>query len=137
MMKIQGGCFCGALRYEADINPKMIGICHCRDCQLFSGSAFRTATGVPLEHFQFTKGEPNFFDKTADSGLVRRMAFCGTCGSHICSYSDASEDAPFISLRAATADNFEDLVPSFEFFCDSKVAWLPDLEKAFKFPRMP
>ena len=41
-MDITGQCFCGAIQYEATVNEQMVGICHCRDCQIFSGSAFRT-----------------------------------------------------------------------------------------------
>ena len=46
-MKIDGGCHCGAIAYEATIDPSRIGICHCIDCQILSGTAFRTAVRVP------------------------------------------------------------------------------------------
>ncbi len=35
-MNIEGGCHCGALRYEAQIDPEGVGICHCTDCQTLS-----------------------------------------------------------------------------------------------------
>ena len=41
-MKIDGGCHCGYITYEATIDSEQIGICHCTDCQTLSGSAFRT-----------------------------------------------------------------------------------------------
>ena len=89
-MKISGGCFCGAVEYESELGEQSwVGICHCRDCQILSGSAFRTSSIADLETFRFTKGTPKFFDKRAESGLVRRLAFCGECGTHLCSLPSA------------------------------------------------
>ena len=36
----QGGCLCGTVRYKTEGDPKYVGICHCRYCQLRTGSAF-------------------------------------------------------------------------------------------------
>ena len=40
-MKVTGGCYCGALRYEAEGDPIMKGECHCRECQYLTGSGIR------------------------------------------------------------------------------------------------
>ena len=32
-MKIDGGCHCGAITYEAEVDPEKTSICHCTDCQ--------------------------------------------------------------------------------------------------------
>jgi hypothetical protein len=39
-MEIKGGCLCGAVRYTAETDPTSATVCHCRDCQKFTGSAF-------------------------------------------------------------------------------------------------
>ena len=36
----QGGCACGENRYETSGNPERARVCHCRYCQLRSGSPF-------------------------------------------------------------------------------------------------
>jgi hypothetical protein len=41
-MEIKGGCLCGAVRYTAEADPTSATVCHCRDCQKFTGSAFAT-----------------------------------------------------------------------------------------------
>ena len=41
-MKVDGACHCGHIRYEAEVDPAIVVICHCTDCQTLSGSAFRT-----------------------------------------------------------------------------------------------
>ena len=37
-MHITGACHYGAISYEAEIDPATVGLCHCTDCQIFSGS---------------------------------------------------------------------------------------------------
>ena len=39
-MTRDGGCLCGAVRYTAEADPTSATVCHCRDCQKFTGSAF-------------------------------------------------------------------------------------------------
>ena len=53
-MKIPGGCHCGDISYEAEINPDSVIICHCTDCQRMSGTAFRTIVPARAEDFQLT-----------------------------------------------------------------------------------
>lgn len=136
-MHTTGSCFCGAIEWEAEIDPNMVAVCHCRDCQIFAGSAFRMSGGNP-SNFEFTKGTPKVFEKTADSGNVRRMAFCGNCGTHLASMPmDDAAGASYIAIRLATCKDFDQLKPVAEIYCDSKVAWQPELEGTLKFPRDP
>lgn len=136
-MKITGSCFCGEIGYEAELRNAPMTVCHCRDCQVLGGSAFRLAAPVSPRRFEVTRGAPKHFDKTADSGKVRRMVFCGTCGTHICSLPPASEPDGFVAIRIATADQFDRLSPAAEVFCRSKVEWMPGLENTVPFSEMP
>ena len=72
-MHITGGCHCGAITYEAEVDPDTVSICHCTDCQTFSGSAFRTAVPAKKEGFKLT-GRPKIYVKTAESGNKRAQA---------------------------------------------------------------
>ena len=138
MKEVTGGCFCGAIEYEATADINRIALCHCRDCQILSGSAYRTSCLVEPGAFRITRGEPRQFDKTADSGKVRRMLFCGDCGSHLCSLpADPEAEGAFVSIRIATAKEFPELTPAMEIYCDSRVSWLGDLPGILKFPGMP
>jgi len=134
-VQITGSCFCGEIAYEAEIDEGAVAICHCRDCQVFSGSAFRTSGIVPPDRFRISRGTPKHFDKVADSGAVRRMLFCGECGTHLCSLPKDGEGA-FVSIRVATSDQFEMLTPVAEVFCASRVAWQPGLEGTVEYARM-
>jgi hypothetical protein len=48
-MEIKGGCLCGAVRYTAEADPTSATVCHCRDCQKFTGSAFAALIRVAKE----------------------------------------------------------------------------------------
>ena len=57
-MKIDGSCHCGAIAYEAEIDPETVGICHCADCQQLTGTAFRVSVFAPEDKFRLTRGTP-------------------------------------------------------------------------------
>ncbi len=84
-MKIDGRCHCGYLKYEAEVDPEQVGICHCLDCQSFSGSAFRGFVPAVDGKFAVLEGDPSRYIKTAASGHQNAMLFCPKCGTHICS----------------------------------------------------
>jgi hypothetical protein len=56
-MKIDGGCHCGYIAYEAEADPAKAMICHCTDCQTLSGSAFRTVLLTSEGSFKLRSGE--------------------------------------------------------------------------------
>ena len=124
-MKVHGNCHCGAIRYEADIDPANVQVCHCSDCQRFSGSPYRVSVPAPRESFTLIAGTPRVYVKTADSGNKRVQAFCGTCASPI--YSSAVEDPPMYSLRVGCLDERASLAPRKQIWCDSALDWATDL----------
>ena len=66
-MKIEGGCHCGSIRFEAEVDSATVVICHCTDCQTFSGSAFRTVVQTKPGTFALLSGAPKVYVKTAES----------------------------------------------------------------------
>ena len=74
-MKITGKCHCGEIRYEAEIDVNMVGICHCTDCQILSGSAFRTIVITVSDKFKLIAGELKSYVKTAESGTKEHKHF--------------------------------------------------------------
>jgi len=124
-MKIDGACHCGNIRYEAEVDPQAVAICHCTDCQTLSGSAFRTVVPATKENFRLLKGAPKTYVKTAESGNPRVQAFCPECGTPI--YSAAPGDAPAFSLRVGTIRQRAELRPQKQLWSRSALAWLKDL----------
>lgn len=81
-MKIEGGCYCGALRYKAEGDPVFKGQCHCRECQYFSGGQPNVIVAMPNAGFSYTKGSPKGFARKDLASPVTRE-FCAECGTHI------------------------------------------------------
>lgn len=126
-MHVDGSCHCGAIRFEAEIEPKRVGICHCSDCQTFSSSAFRTSVLVSEDHFRLLEGSPAIYDKVAESGTPRRLAFCASCGTHV--YGTPQGDGPTsYSVRVGTLAQRAELRPVAQLWCRSAIPWLGDLD---------
>ena len=124
-MKVEGRCHCGKITYSADVDPAKVSVCHCTDCQTFSGSAFRVSIPVPRESVRFGSGQPKIYVKTAQSGKQRAQAFCADCGSPI--YSSDVTDPQTFSLRVGCLDRRADLPPQRQIWCQSAVPWSMDL----------
>ena len=125
-MTITGGCHCGAIRYEADIDPANAGVCHCTDCQILSGTAFRVSVPAAPGSFRITTGVPRIYVKTADSGAQREQAFCETCGSPIYAASPGPEPRVY-SIRGGTLDQRAQLRPARQIWTQSRMAWLGEI----------
>src|SRR5438270_11280286 len=81
-MEIKGGCLCGAVRYTAEADPTSATVCHCRDCQKFTGSAFAALVRVPKEAANI-EGTLKIFTSIGGSGNPILRHFCPECGSSI------------------------------------------------------
>ncbi len=83
-MKVEGGCYCGSVRYRAEGEPVIKAQCHCRECQYMSGGSPNVTMGMPGATFQYTKGTPKAF-KRSDLATPVTREFCDNCGTHIAS----------------------------------------------------
>lgn len=134
-MKIDGGCHCGFITYEADVDPGNVAICHCTDCQTLSGSAFRTVVRAKGDAFRILTGKPKVYLKTAESGNQRVQTFCPECGTPI--YSAPPTDPQSFSIRLGTCRQRAQLVPKTQIWSRSALRWLPDLGNVRKIERQP
>ncbi|MBI1329627.1 MAG: GFA family protein [Alphaproteobacteria bacterium] len=134
-MKIDGGCHCGAIRFEAEVAADRITICHCTDCQNLTGTAYRATVAAPGESFTL-QGAPTIYVKTGTSGAKREHAFCPTCGAPI--YSTGPETHAVYSLRIGTIRQRHDLGrPRGQGWSRSALAWSADLTGIPKHPTQP
>jgi hypothetical protein len=126
-MKIDGSCQCGAITFEAEIDPKQVSICHCTDCQAFSGSAFRVSVPAAAKDFTLKSGEPKAYVKTAESGNKRVQMFCPTCGTHVYTTDPEKSATSTYRLRVGTISQREALKPSVQIWCRSELPWVRNL----------
>lgn len=101
-MKVEGGCYCGDVRYEVEGNALFKGQCHCRECQYISGGNPNTTMGMPEATFSYTKSPAREFRrKDIDNPVTRE--FCANCGTHLLSRAPGVPGA--VLLKVGTMDD--------------------------------
>ena len=123
-MHINGACHCGAITFEADIDPARVLACHCPDCQTLSGAPFRAVVTVPIERFSVS-GTPKAYIKVADSGNRRAQMFCPACGSSL--YACAAGNPTWVSIRLGSVEQRAMLKPVSQIWQRSAMPWLAEL----------
>ncbi len=117
-MQLQGGCYCGRIRYEADGEPFDRCCCHCTMCRRTTGAPFVAWFTVRRAEFRFTKGEPARFASSA-RGL---RSFCPTCGTQLTfQYADDSDE---IDVTTASLDDPEAVAPLDHIYSDTMLSWI-------------
>jgi len=126
-MQVHGSCYCGAITFEAAVDPARVTICHCTACQNLTGTAYRVTVAASAEGFRLTRGSPKTFIKVADSGNKRAQVFCGECGSHLYAHA-AVENPERLGLRVGCLRERSALVPRKRIWCKSALPWSENLE---------
>src|SRR5262245_21245156 len=122
---ITGGCACGAVRYRGSEQPLVQLICHCRDCQRASGSAFAAVLVFPTDRLQFEGGELRAYVVTSAAGRKMRRLYCPECGSPVA--IDRPETPLIQFVHAATLDDPAIFSPTCEVWVSRAKAWHPHL----------
>jgi hypothetical protein len=78
----QATCGCGQLRVSCRGEPVRVSVCHCRDCQKRTGSAFGYQARFPGDQVAI-EGEVKEFERLGDSGDRLTFRFCPHCGSTV------------------------------------------------------
>ena len=124
-MKIDGACHCGNIAFEAEVDPETVRICHCTDCQTFSGSLFRANVQASGETFRLIRGMPKIYIKTADSGTKRAQAFCPDCGTGL--WATSPTDPTSYGLRVGTITQRATFRPTHQIWCQSELPWTSEV----------
>jgi hypothetical protein len=125
-MKVDGGCLCGQVTYEAEIDPERVAICHCTQCQTHSATAFGVVAPIVDGKFTLLTGTLKTYVKTADSGNRREQGFCPECGTRI--YARSADGGPgLFGLRVGTINQRADLTPKVQIWHRSALPWVGDL----------
>jgi len=133
-MAITGGCLCGRVRYTISGEATLSAVCHCRNCQRYTGSAFEPIMAFPLEGVTL-EGALQTYDDTADSGRKVHRKFCPNCGSGVLADVDAMQGVRLILV--GTLDDPAIFHPKMEIFCTSAQPWIQQPAERQQFERMP
>jgi hypothetical protein len=100
-MRLEGGCYCGEIRYVAEGEPMMQAQCHCRECQYLTGGSPNVFIAMPIPGFSYTKGAPKSFTRSDIPRPVTRE-FCPTCGTHVVT---RPQGFPAIIIKVGSLDD--------------------------------
>ena len=117
----EGGCLCGAVRYVLTSTPNYVYFCHCRDCQLESGSPFVSDMNVDRSSLQIT-GLLTRYTRTGDSGRSVHRNFCTRCGTTLLTEFDV--DPEHVAIKACSLDDPSWLAPDRHLFTSRTQPWL-------------
>ena len=114
----QGGCQCGAVRYQATGEPVMTAICHCSMCR--RANAAPAVAWAMFQEAQVTFGATS--PKLYASSEGAQRGFCEACGTQI---SFAAAYIPgLIDLTIGSMDQPDSLTPQFHYWHSRRLAWV-------------
>jgi|SRR5581483_1047187 len=114
----EGGCLCGAVRYQVRGQPTNSMICHCRTCSKAAGAPVVAWLTFVLDRFAFVRGTPTEFRSSPP--VIR--TFCRTCGTPL-TYVHAERPAE-VDVTTCTLDNPDVFPPSHHSWMSHDPHWL-------------
>ena len=115
----EGGCHCGAVRYEAQGAPERHAICHCTDCRLCAGAPAVAWAIWPAAKVRVTRGEPAVY---ASSEHARRY-FCAACGTGLYYVNEAVMPG-LVDVQSATLDDPGQYAPTDQIQVADRIPWM-------------
>lgn len=131
-MSHQGGCQCGAVRYEVDGTPKHVALCHCNDCRKSAGAPMVAWSAFVENEFKILQGEAKAFNS---SGQAMRY-FCETCGTGLF-YRNEEYLPGIVDIQSATLDDPSVFAPGAHIQTAERISWMVDAHTLPAFERFP
>ncbi len=121
----EGGCACGACRFELHGDPMFVQACHCTDCRRSSGAPFLVNIWIESENVVVVAGDPaSVLLGGGESGKPCEVWYCSDCGTALWSrYHVSPGDCRWV--RAGTLDDPARFTPDAHIWTRSKLAWVP------------
>lgn len=115
----EGGCHCGAVRYEVTGAPMRVGLCHCTDCRRSAGAPMVAWAVLGEDQFRLTKGAATAY---ASSEHGRRH-FCPACGTGLY-YTNAVVFEGLVDVQLATLDDPGLFAPTEQIQTAERIGWM-------------
>jgi len=117
-MKVQGGCYCGNIRYKIEGELQTSFQCHCRECQYITGGNPNVVVVFDENDFHYTSGSIATFSRgDLETPVIRH--FCSNCGTGIGSRSPSRTNSMIV--KVGTLDDQSFFEPKLAIFtCDKQ-----------------
>ena len=133
-IRYTGGCLCGALRYEAEGEPRLTGHCYCADCRKASGSGFIPFMGFPASALRIC-GETRQSISRSARGTEAVRNHCTVCGSLVFGGIVGKDEAH--TIYAGSLDDPSLFQPKIAIFAAGRPPWAVIPEGVTVYERMP
>jgi hypothetical protein len=129
----EGGCTCGAVRYRVRGEPILVNNCHCRLCQIQTGSTSVVNVFIEADRVELLQGDLTEHEVPAGSGNPHVMHRCSACGVALWSHYSRLGRLAY-GVRAGSLDEPGSVTPDAVIFTESKMPWvtLPEGIPAFE-----
>lgn len=123
-LPLNGGCGCGAVRFEVTSPLVSASYCHCTRCQRRTGGAASANARVEPGSVRILEGEEHLRTWAPEGGFEK--VFCGECGSAL--FSRPPGEAGFRGVRLGAFDADPGIRPQWHQYVDYRAPWqkLPD-----------
>ena len=101
-MTHEGGCHCGAVRYEVEVDIESLVACNCSIC---SKRGWLLAFG-PESAFELKQGEEALVDYQFGEKHIHHL-FCGTCGVGSFGRGTRPDGTKTVAINARCLDGFD------------------------------
>lgn len=131
-MSHQGGCQCGAVRYEISGVPKHVALCHCEGCRKSAGAPMVSWAAFAEDEMKVLQGEAKKFNS---SGKTMRY-FCETCGTGLF-YRNKEYLPGIVDIQSATLDDPSVFKPGAHIQTAERISWMAEAHLLPAFERFP
>ena len=115
---LEGGCYCGYIRYQTSAKPSEEANCHCTICRKSSGGTYVTWFTVPRNELQVLAGHPATFQSSAKG----ERSFCPRCGTQLLfTHADHPDE---IDITTTSLDDPERVPPRAHIHVATKLGWV-------------
>jgi hypothetical protein len=129
--KFNGGCQCGAVRYEIVGEPIMAALCHCSMCRRANAAPMVAWAMFAESQVAFTNAQPKSYASSPDA----QRGFCGTCGTQICF---TAEYIPgLIDITVGSFDQPDSIKPELHYWYDEHLSWVEFQDGLPRHPQFP
>jgi hypothetical protein len=127
--RLDGGCFCGAVRYRCGTLLYPPTFCHCESCRRVAGAHVVAWLTVRTSDLEFLGAAP--VEYLSSPGVHR--TFCGRCGTPL-TYRRESRDGE-IDVTVGSLDRPGSVTPLDHIWMEDALAWDEPGDGRARYPR--
>lgn len=114
---MQGGCFCGRIRYSAEGAAVARTLCHCRSCRRATGGASVAWAVFAKSNLSVLSGQARWHNSSP--GI--RWGFCRDCGTLL--FYERDSRPVHTDVTTVSLDEPDAFAPTVEIWTQDKLEW--------------